>query len=233
DGNPLNGFEVIGFSNLSGDGNELGFNAALSWRTDSQAFALTYRTGYEVDIDGTIEYDNFGPLAGAFIDSPGTTRLDLPAQATIAYGFTIGRSMKMEFDIAWAEWSAFEEIDVDIRDNTPFSQDFVIEENWDDTFSYRVGLTWEQSEQNEFRFGAVYDESPVPEEWLRPSIPDADRFGATVGWGYNNGGSWSLDSYYMALFFDDITAIPGNEGVVGGTYESFAHLAGVSVNFSF
>ncbi|MEO1366394.1 MAG: outer membrane protein transport protein [Acidobacteriota bacterium] len=105
-------------------------------------------------------------------------------------------------------------------------------EDWDDTFSYRVGLQWRTSPTNEWRLGAVLDESPVPEETLRPSIPDAERTGVTVGYGYTGNRS-TVDFYYMALFFDDITAIPGEEGVIAGTYESFAHLAGVSVNFSF
>ncbi|MEM8995571.1 MAG: outer membrane protein transport protein, partial [Acidobacteriota bacterium] len=232
DGNPLNGFEVIGSSNLSGDGDDFGWNVAASYRNAGFSFGLTYRSELSPEIEGSIDYENFGPLSPFFIDSPGSTPLNLPAQAAVGFGFQLSDSMLLSIDVAYAEWSSFQEIAVDIDNETMFSRDFTIIEDWDDTFSYRVGLQWRTSPTNEWRLGAVLDESPVPEETLRPSIPDAERTGVTVGYGYTGNRS-TVDFYYMALFFDDITAIPGEEGVIAGTYESFAHLAGVSVNFSF
>ncbi|MEM1205762.1 MAG: outer membrane protein transport protein [Acidobacteriota bacterium] len=232
DGNPLNGFEVIGSSNLSGDGDDIGWNVAISRRTATSAFGLSYRSDLSPDIDGQIDYANFGPLTPFFPSSPGSTTVNLPAQAAIGWAFQVGRKTWVEVDVAWAEWSAFESIDVDIDNETNLSRDFIIEENWDDTFSYRVGVFWETSPTAEWRFGAVLDESPVPEEFLRPSIPDAERTGFTLGYGHT-GNKWNVDAYYMALFFDDITALPLNEGVVAGTYETFVHLAGVSLNYKF
>lgn len=230
DGNPLNGFEVIGDSNLTGDTTELGWNVALSYQGNSTSLGLTYRSGFELDLDGKIEYANFGPLAPLFISGPGTAGIELPAQAAIGWGVQLTDRVELEIDVAYSEWSAFERIAVDLETETQLSRDFDVEENWDDTFSYRVGLTYKTSQNNEFRFGAVLDESPVPEDHLRPSIPDAERTGITFGFGHT-GNRLNMDFYYMALFFDDITAIPGVEGVVGGTYESFAHLAGVSLNW--
>ena len=158
--------------------------------------------------------------------------MNLPAQAAVGVAWQAGANTWVEIDVAYAEWSAFENIDVDILNETVFSRDFVIEENWDDTFSYRIGVFWETSDTSEWRFGGVFDESPVPEEYLRPSIPDADRTGLTVGYGYT-GNRWDVDLYYMALSFDDITAVTGIEGVIAGTYETFVHLAGASFNLRF
>ena len=93
-------------------------------------------------------------------------------------------------------------------------------------------MIWQTSNVSEWRFGGVFDESPVPEAFLRPSIPDSDRTGLTVGYG-RSGNRWDVDLYYMALAFDDITAVTGNEGVIAGTYETFVHLAGASFNLRF
>ncbi|MEM9558307.1 MAG: outer membrane protein transport protein [Acidobacteriota bacterium] len=236
DGNPFNGPEVIGFSNLTGDGDDWGWNVATSFRTSSFTLGLTYRSGFEPEIEGNIDYENFGPLAGLFPDSPGSTPLGLPAQAAIGLGFNISSNMTLEFNVAYAEWSAFDELDIDIENETPgASQDFVVVENWDDTYSYRVGLTWDTAGASEWRFGAVFDESPVPEEYLRPSIPDADRTGLTLGYGHD-GRRWIFDTYYMALWFDEITAVTGapeSEGVIAGTYDTFVHLAGASLTYKF
>lgn len=231
DANPRT-FEVVGFSNLSGDGDDIGWNVALSHRTDNSSFGLTYRSGFSVDIDGDIEYANFGPLAAAFPSSPGTTTLELPAMAAAGFSFGLSDAVTMEIDVAWAEWSAFKELAIDIENNTQFSRDLVVREDWDDSMSYRLGVSFASSEANSWLFGVVYDESPVPEETLRPSIPDANRTGASIGFDHD-GSSWGLNLYYMALQFDDIDAFRGEEGVINGTYESFVQLAGGSLSFKF
>lgn len=231
DANPAT-FEVVGFSNLTGDGDDLGFNVAISHRTPVSSFGLTYRSGFTIDIDGNIDYANFGPLAPLFPSSPGQTTLELPAQAAIGWSFALTNAVEMEVDVAWAEWSVFKELAVDIENNTNLSRDFVVREDWDDSMSYRLGLSWQASDVNAYRFGVVFDESPVPEETLRPSIPDANRTGLSIGYG-RTGKKIDLDLYYMALQFDDITARRGEEGVINASYESFVHLAGASVNFRF
>lgn len=231
DANPAT-FEVVGFSNLTGDGDDLGWNVALSHRTPVSSFGLTYRSGFSVEIDGNIDYANFGPLTPLFPSSPGQTTLELPAQAAIGWSFALTNAVEMEVDVAWAEWSAFKELVVDIENNTNLSRDFVVREDWDDSMSYRLGLSWQASDVNAYRFGVVFDESPVPEETLRPSIPDANRTGLSIGYG-RTGKKIDLDLYYMALQFDDITARRGEEGVINATYETFVHLAGASVNFRF
>ena len=232
DGNPLNGFEVIGFSDLTGDTTELGWNVALSYQGNSTSFGFTYRSGFELELDGAIEYTDFGPLTPLFPASDGTASIELPAQAAIGWAVQLTNRFSVEVDVAWSEWSAFEAIVVDLDTETALSRDFVVEENWEDTFSYRLGVFWKTSPTTEWRFGAVFDESPVPEGFLRPSIPDADRKGLTIGFGHT-GNRYTLDLYYMPLWFDDITAVGGEEGVIVGTYETFVQLAGASLNMRF
>ncbi len=231
DANPAT-FEVVGYSNLTGDGDDLGWNLALSHRTPTTSFGLTYRSGFSIEIDGDIEYANFGPLGALFPSSPGKTTLELPAIAAIGWSFALSNAVTMELDVTWTEWSAFKELAIDIQNNTSASRDIVVREDWDDSNSYRVGLNWQLSEANACRFGVVYDESPVPVGTLRPSIPDANRTGLSFGYGHK-GNRLDLDFYYMALQFDDITAVRGADGVINGKYETFVQLAGVSANFRF
>lgn len=232
---PIPGTTVVGFSNLSGDGDETSWNIAISYKGNGSAFGLTYRDGFDLDLDGNIAYSGFGPFAGLFPSTSGLASFGLPAQAAAGYGFQVGQNTTVEVDVAWAEWSAFDAIVIDLDTETPFSRDLVIRENWDDTMSYRLGINWATSNKTEWRFGAVFDESPIPVEYLRPSIPDADRTGLTVGYGYK-GNKVDIDLYYMALDFDEITAVPGapeSDGVIPGTYDSFTHLAGFGINYRF
>ena len=234
DGNPLNGFEVIGSSNLSGDGNDIGWNLALHHKGNGYSFGFTYRSDVTVDIDGAIEFSNFGPLAPFFASSPGSAPLKLPDTAAIGLAWVSGNgAWTYEVDVAWSGWSVFDTLDVDIDNNVPgFVDDISLREDWDDTMSYRFGATRRTSTGHEWRFGFVFDEQAVPADTLRPSIPDAERFGPTFGYG-RNGNKWNIDVYYFPLFIEDSTAIGFEEGVIEGEFSSFVHLAGVTFRRTF
>jgi long-chain fatty acid transport protein len=117
-----------------------------------------------------------------------------------------------------------------------------LEENWSDTYSYRLGGTWALAEKHDLLFGVVYDEAPVPSETMRPSIPDGNRTGISLGYGYM-AKKWNLDFYLMPVFFEDAIAKgdlankPGvsadPDGVIDGKYESMTTLFGLSFNFKF
>ncbi|MBZ0113292.1 MAG: outer membrane protein transport protein [Thermoanaerobaculia bacterium] len=235
DGNPLNGFEVIGHSNLTGDGNDIGWNLAIHKKAPGLDFGLTYRSELTPTIEGTIDYDNFGPLASFFPSSPGSADLNLPAQAAIGIAVSPGGAWSYEFDINWTGWSTFDALVIDIENEVPgFSEDLFIPEDWDDTMAYRFGMA-RSSGNHEWRFGALFDEGAVPANRLRPSIPDADRTGGTIGFGFE-GAKWNIDAYYLALFFSDQAAErtdAGSEGVVLGDYKSFANLAGLTFSRRF
>lgn len=233
DGNPLNGFEVIGSSNLTGSGDDIGWNIALHQKTATYSFGLTYRSDVTVGIDGNIDFENFGPLSPRFNDSPGTADLNLPDIAAIALAWQGSRGWTYEIDVVWTGWSAFDTLAVDIENNVPgFVEDINLREDWDDTFSYRLGFNKTLGSGNEFRFGVLFEEGAVPEDTLRPSIPDADRFAPTIGYSFN-GSKWGVDAYYMALFIDDITAQGLEEGLIQAEYSSFVHLAGVTASYTF
>lgn len=234
DGNPLNGFSVIGNTNLSGTGDDSSWNVALHHKKANWSFGLTYRSDVTVGIDGNVTFDNFGPLSPFFNNSPGTADLHLPDMAAIGFAWSPGGNSNwtIETDIAWAGWSVFESLQVDIDNNVPgFVDDIDLREDWDDTLSYRLGVT-KRSGRAEWRFGAVFDEQTVPADTLRPSIPDAERYAPTIGYG-RKGNKWSVDAYYMALFTSDSSAVGTEEGVIQGEFSSFAHLGGVTLTRRF
>lgn len=226
-------FELIGTSDLTGDGDDWGYNVALHYAADDWQVGLSYRAEMSPQIEGDVDFEGFGALAALFPDGPGSATLDLPAQAAIGFACTAVESWEFEIDIAWAGWSSFEELAIDFANETAAVQDVVLREDWEDTFSFRFGAAWDVAEKHQVRFGGVFDQAPTQVDTLRPSIPDGDRIGATFGYGYR-GTKWNIDAYYMPLLFDDSEAEGSAlEGVIDGTYESFSHLIGASFNVRF
>jgi len=198
------------------------------------------------EVEGDVRFaglpESLGEGIPGFVDTPVKATLDLPAQAAIGAAWDVAEGWEMEFDISWAGWSSFEALAIDVANETAVVFDQMLVENWDDTMCFRLGAAWDMAEQHQLRFGLLYDQSPVPKDTLRPSIPDADRWAPTFGYGYK-GEKWDIDAYYMPLFFKDITAVgdPANkpgmtllpDGVIDGKYSSFVHLLGVTFNVRF
>ncbi|MCP3960943.1 MAG: hypothetical protein GY719_24110 [bacterium] len=228
DGNPLNGFEVIGFANLTGDGDEFGWNIATHYKSGPITFGISYRSDMTVGIDGNIAFSNFGPLSPLFRDSPGTADLALPETIAIGLGWQ-GTNWGFEVDAVETGWSVFDTLVVDIENNVPgFVDDIALAEDWDDSLAIRVGAARKLGPNQELRFGVNLEEGVVPEETLRPSIPDADRTAPSIGYGYM-GNKWTVDAYAQTFIFDDVTSVGGEEGVIVADYDSSITLFGFTI----
>jgi len=82
--------------------------------------------------------------------------------------------------------------------------------------------------ETQWRFGAYYDETPQPEESVGPLLPDANRKGLTLGYGYT--GTWKIDAAVMYVNFDERTrnrSFPGEPNFFG-TYQNEAWLFGLT-----
>ena len=105
-----------------------------------------------------------------------------------------------------------------------------IETHWDHLINKRVDQFIKYIHPAMVGYG---HESPIPVDHLRPSIPDSDRTGYTLGYGYA-GKRWGLDVYAMQLQFKDVTANGSFfEGVVNGTYKSSILLVGLTGKYRF
>jgi long-chain fatty acid transport protein len=234
-----------GATNLSGTGDDWGWNLALGYTSDAWKFGLTYRSKLDPQIDGDLDVSGFPILDGVELapqNQKGSAILNLPDQAAVGFAYTGLDRWEFEFDISWAGWSAFQAIDIRLESG----ERRILVEEWDDTYALRFGTAWQLAARHQLRFGALWDKSPVPERWLRPSIPDSNRRAVTVGYGFGTR-KIGLDFYYMPLWFDSISAqgdLSGKpvlnadgqivyDGVIDGEYKSFVHLAGVTLNFKF
>ncbi|HEX6850785.1 MAG TPA: outer membrane protein transport protein [Candidatus Polarisedimenticolaceae bacterium] len=217
--------------NLKGNGDDLGWNAAIHYAGPDWNFGFTYRDGVNPDIGGTAEFTGIeAPSIG------GDTTLNLPAQAAIGVAYTALPSFDIEFDVSWARWSTFKSLIVQFDDGSSINQ----AENWSDTLAFRIGGAWRLAEAHEIRLGLVRDQNPIPDNTLRPSIPDADRTGLSFGYGFA-GKKFQFDGYGMMLKFDDRNAsgVFGGgapspyDGVIDGTYRSKVLLLGLTAGYKF
>jgi long-chain fatty acid transport protein len=230
DGNPFNGPEVIGFSNLSGDGDDIGWNVASHYKKGGFSFGVTYRSDLTVGIDGNVSFSGFGPLAPFFQDTPGSADLSLPDVLAAGVAWT-GGTWGFEADAVETRWSVFDTLVIDLQNNVPgFVNDIVLAERWDDSLAIRLGLWRRLGTRSELRFGLNLEEGAVPADTLRPSIPDADRKAPSIGYGFT-GNKLSFDAYAQTFLFDDVTSVGGEDGVIVADYDTGITLFGFTVGW--
>lgn len=224
---PLEG-PVLTTANLTGEGDAWGYNVGFLFRRSCFSVAANYRSEMSPMINGT---QRFSGVAGNFLNSSAQARLNLPAQVLAGIAWTSDR-VDVELAANHTQWNRFKELHV-VTPNPATSVTLV--ENWHATWAYRLGVAVRLGQQNahELRFGGSWDESPIPVEYLRPSIPDSDRTGYTLGYGYL-AKRWGIDVYAMHLKFKDITANGSFfSGVINGDYSSSIILIGVTGKYRF
>ncbi len=214
-----------------GDGYGAGGNAAITVEPiDRHRLAFTYRSAIDVELEGntSLQPAPFPLSSGSRFDS----EMGFPAVAAIGYGIELTDSVRVEFDAEWIEFSQFEQLPLNFGRNTRFlGFPGALPQQWEDTWTYGVGADWAFAEAWTLRAGAVYLESPIPDDTFSPTLPDDDRTMVTTGLGYDNG-SHALDIAYGYSTYD--RTIRGNtQPAFDGTYDNESHLVSASYRYTF
>ena len=226
--------EAQGRADLNGSGSDVGFDLAALYATRGFSAALVYRSGISPTLEGDLTFEGFGVAQALFPNSPARVILDLPAEAVGGVAWNAADTWQFELDLSWTQWSRFQSLPVDVQEETaPFVVDTRLRQDWEDTIGYRLGVSWQFAERHQARLGLLQDEGAVPDDTRRPALPDADRVGLAVGYGFA-GTAWSVDAYLSSSFYSEATANgdPG-EGVLDGTYQSDALNIGATVTRRF
>jgi long-chain fatty acid transport protein len=247
-------------TNLEGDGNAIGWTAGLFYMSEDKksSIGISVRSEVEFDFEGdaitTPETFGITVAPNTVVPSPlpnGAIKATLTTPMTVTAGFAaqISDFSTLTGDIQWTGWSSYDTLAVDFLDYPPQhpilnptgnapKQRLASAREYKNNYIFRLGLETEISKSFMLRGGILYDTNPVPDRLVEPTLPDSDRLGLNIGFGYQLTEGLSVDVAYMFLKFVNRTisdsnidsgypvAIPFN-----GTYKSISHLFGV--NFSY
>lgn len=230
-----------GTGRLEGDGVGMGGNAALTYRpTKAQSLALTYRSPVKVDYEGDGEF-NGAEAVGLNPSSDFESAIEFPTIIGFGYGIELTDRIRVEADVEWIEFSRYDSLTLDAGNNNvllngPAAQDpmapMEVRQDWNDVWTFGVGADWKATEALTLRAGYIYLQSPVPEETIAPTLPDADRHVVSLGAGLRRGAN-RLDVAYGYSFIPDRDVSKNQNPAYNGTYETTSHLMSVSYGRSF
>jgi long-chain fatty acid transport protein len=220
-----------------------GWNAGFLWKPAPMfSLGVSYRSHMKTDFDARASFTqrpSGNPVFDAIVASrlpsnpKATTSIDTPAIADFGAAYhCASNTFTLSADAVWTEWSRFSSLAI-IFPNGDAPSIPVRNTGWKNAWSYRVGVE-QKFRAWALRAGFVYDQTPQPDSDVGPILPDSNRHGYCLGFGYN-GDHFGVDLADMYLPFQD-RSTHGNSNSLdtfNGTYKLTANLIGVNVRLSF
>ncbi len=224
---------VTASRDMDGDTWEAGYNLAFSARpVQGLNLGVTYRSKVDLDLEGSSTLQtSAGP---GLYSGDGSVSVPLPAVLSLGVAYTFFDQLTVELQWDRTYWSDYENIDF----NYPVSLgnpvltslfDLPKAKNWEDTDSWRIGVSYDLNQALTLMAGFAIDENPVPDSSLGFDLPDSDAKLYSLGVRYRLNEHLELG---MAYLYDDKEDRTVNNSIVSGRFEdSGAHLITFGLNY--
>jgi len=219
---------------LTGDDWGYGYNIGVLYEHSPETrIGLHYRSSIDLALKGEAEIGTgFGAFPAGVL--PASLTIELPDSLELSLYHELDEQWAVHADILWTHWSQFEDFNPLVN---PLIDDFLAtRENWNNTFRFALGTTYQWSDSLTLRTGVAYDESPVETLFRTLRIPDADRIWASFGASYHLSKSYTIDLGYTHIFSSsvDINRKPsGNEDTFQGSAGGDADLLSLGISGRF
>ena len=265
-----------------GTGYGFNFGVLYKPRLSNYQLGLSYRSAMDIEYEGTAKFTHqetniknavaasamaggadaataalmaegaYAQIAGMMPpDQDGTATMHLPWILSAGLKSQMSEVWDVSADINVVGWKVYENLTIDFADDKP-SDEIVQDKDWGNSIVLRTGTSYVLNDRWTVRGGIMYDFNPVPRETFDSQLPDSDRYGLSVGTGYQLG-NIRLDASYLFLKFrmrekdnavgwsTDTTGdgivdrfdVPANYPLANGKYKSLAHLVSLSMSYQF
>lgn len=222
---------------LEGDLKEpaFGFNAGILYSpAEYLTLGFTYRSEVKTEYEGSGEFQDLPGINRAPVN--GSAKIDLPASWVAAVNVKPMDGLSVELDYVWWGWSSFDELRIEFEEPVPGLgiTETVSERNYEDSWQIRLGAEYTELpvEIITVRAGIAYDKNPIKEEFVDPTLPDADRWLFSGGVTFNVTNYLDIDASYIFIRAKQ-RRVEGTESGIDGVYNTHASLPGLGVSLKF
>ncbi|MDD8017535.1 MAG: outer membrane protein transport protein [Bacteroidota bacterium] len=214
--------------NLSLSGTGTGFNAGILYKISPEFSAgVSYRSSVKIEASGSA---TFNPNRSVYPGGDASATLTLPSTAFVGVAYKGIDHLELEADYQYVGWSTYDKLVINFKKD---GSAVTSPKNYTNVYILRFGGEYTMDEW-QFRFGYLFDHNPVPNAFVEPLLPDADRNGINLGVGYKINENFNIDLSYLFLKFDDRKAKNTDPSIAfDGVYRSYANLLGVNFGYTF
>ncbi len=231
-----------GYMALEGESWGIGYNLGVLYEfNENTRIGIAYRSKIKHTLDGDADFSNVPSALNsipAFKDTDAESEITLPDSLSISFLHRINQKLTVIADFTWTNWRVFDELKIEF--DNPNQPDSITTEDWQDSYRYSIGLTYNPTNELSLRIGTAYDTSAVPNKERRtPRIPDGDRIWAACGLGYKISKIFFVDLAYAHLFINDpqidkeTTDEDAIRGGLKGKFDAYIDIISAQINLVF
>ncbi len=219
---------------LHGNANGVGFNLGVQLKpSDYLQIGLTYRSQVTMSVSGgSAKFTVPASLATSFPDTHFDSYLPLPQVASIGVGIRPTDRLTLQFDLAYTGWNSYDSLKINFEDHTDALHNMHSPRHYKNTLTPRIGANYKISKVVSVMAGGAYDPTPVPDGFVSPELPDADRILLTCGIAIK-----PLPRFTILAAFEGTSSIKRNGsydfGGFSGTYKTEAATPALAVYYKF
>ena len=221
---------------MEGDTLEYGYNLAMSYRPTSDInMAVTYRSNIDLKEEGDANLYLFGVGKQYSAD----VTVPLPAMLNLAVSKTWQDRYTVELNYERTYWSAYKELDFNygkpIQPLLVSSFDNAKAKKWNDTNTFRVGVTADITPSITVMAGYAKDETPIDKAYISYELPDSDADIYTMGVRIKANDNLSYGLSYLHDEKESLSLDAGENknGIIGKFSGGGADLVSVGVSYKF
>jgi long-chain fatty acid transport protein len=234
---------VTGVGTVKGSDWSLGYTLGALYKFNQDTrIGASFRSEVNHTLTGdatTTGVPSVSTLIALFQSTGASAALTTPAVASAGVYHQFDKRWAVMGDVSWTNWSSFKTLTVDY-DNA-LRSDTVTEENWKDSWFVSLGVSYKPADQWTLRAGVAYDQSPVPDVYRTPRIPDSDRYWLSVGVAYDLSQTVQIAAAYTHIFAedatvsltDDLTGSTAFRSSLSGVYSNSVDILSMQVKVTF
>jgi long-chain fatty acid transport protein len=231
-----------GVATLTGSCWSYGFKLGTTYQpSDDLRFGVGFQSADNLKISGNVAYDGVpAAMASTFTNGSASTTLNLPATASAGFTWDINKDVSLQGEMSWTGWSTFKSLDIKFASGLP---DEIDQENWKNTWFYSLGSIWKLNQAWSLKAGVAYDQTPVPDTYRTPRIPDANRTWLSLGAAWNASKAVTVDVGVTRIICKPVTVdlVSGTsaaspnyyKGNLSGSYDVGATVIAASARYRF
>jgi long-chain fatty acid transport protein len=181
---------------------------------------------------GQAHFDNPPAELGAQLQDQGATHdLTFPNYLSVGVAYQLFPEILVTGQFTWYRFIVYDKDD--FVGDRGFS--LSVQRNYHNAHMFRVGAEYAPNPvpRLKVRAGLERDINPTPDEWMSPTIPDADIWAVAVGASYEILDGLAVHAAYFHAFYDEVTTnVGGADNVFPGRYNTRANLFSIGATWA-
>ncbi len=213
-----------------------GYNLAISYRYhETLNLAATFRSKVDLKEKGDATIDTIvNSTTVSTLSTKGRVTVPLPATLALAAALDLNEKAKIELTYERTFWSSYDKLVINFENASAYDIDK--EKSWKDTNTFRMGLTFKNSDKLTTMYAIAYDQTPIPARTLGYELPDSDAYIFSLGALYRYSSDIGIGVAYLYDYKTEreiALADQNINGIVGKFSKGGAHLLNLSFNYRF